>query len=54
MLLICFRYLGKEADLCFTKKRKNTKTMQNPQPIMTSDYFPVYFQKMYQVSLIYK
>lgn len=57
LLLIFFRYLCKEADanadLCFTKKRKNIKTMQNPQLTITSDYLPVYFQKMYQASLIY-
>lgn len=57
LLLILFRFLGKEADtdtdLGFTKKRKNTKTMQNPQTTITSDYLPVYFQEMYQASLVY-
>lgn len=48
LLPILFTFLGKEADthtdLGFTK-RKNTKTMQNPQPTITGDYLPVYFQK---------
>lgn len=56
LLPVFFRYLGKEADtdadLCFTKKRKNTKALQTPSQ-QSCDYLPVSFQNMHQASLIY-